>query len=107
MSVAGRLVLDRNRDPALALADRAHDAFAADDINARRLGVQVIDIAPAAALRAPLGRAREGQGGLVHRGYPANQISTTSGGSTGIRSDRTRPGGSIAWISARLSVSNR
>jgi hypothetical protein len=39
--------------------------------------------------------------------YAANQISTTSGGSTGIRSDRTNPGGSIAWMPASVSASSR
>src|SRR3954466_617798 len=39
--------------------------------------------------------------------YLANQISTTSGGSAGIRSDRTRPGGSIAWMPASVPASIR
>jgi hypothetical protein len=39
--------------------------------------------------------------------YPANQISTTSGGFPGIRPDRTRPGGSIARMPASVSASSR
>jgi hypothetical protein len=34
----------------------------------------------------------------------ANQISTTSDGSAACRSVRTTPGGSAAWISARVSA---
>src|SRR4051794_37978388 len=41
------------------------------------------------------------------RAYPANQISTTSGGSPDIRSDRTRPGGGISRIPASVSASSR
>src|SRR3954466_5465360 len=40
-------------------------------------------------------------------GYSANQISTTSGGSTGIRSDRTKPGGNIARMPGNVSASSR
>jgi hypothetical protein len=38
--------------------------------------------------------------------YSANHISTTSGGSAGCRSVRTKPGGIEAWISARVSATN-
>ena len=42
----------------------------------------------------------------VQRAYSANQISTTSGGSPGCRSRRTRPAGSIACSSPSVSASS-
>jgi hypothetical protein len=55
-----RLALNRDRDPALAQADRTDDALAADNVDVRHGGVQVIDMASAAALRAAFIHARKG-----------------------------------------------
>jgi hypothetical protein len=60
-----RLALNRNPDPALAQTDRADNALAADNINVRHGGVQVVNIALALALGARLIRARPGKGRLI------------------------------------------
>ena len=60
---------------------------------AKRLGLDVANTTPAFVWLVVI--------------YPANQISITPGGSTGIRSDRARPGGSCSWISASVSASSR
>ena len=39
--------------------------------------------------------------------YLMNQISTTSGGSAGIRPDCARPNGNLAWILASVSATSR
>ena len=45
--------------------------------------------------------------GMAMGHYGGNQISTTSGGSAGWRSARTRWGSSWAWISARVSATSK